>query len=162
MNPKQFVGNKLTVVVRQLIMFLDVLTASNVQPVTVKLFCIVRTGKMRGVYRVLMEKPEWKGPLGRPRSKWEDNIKMDLQEVGCGGVDWIELAQDRDRWRALVNPVMSLRVPWNAKTFLTSWKPVTFSRRTQLHGVSIALEHLAVSLLSSCFRRFRKIAKSDY
>jgi hypothetical protein len=52
-----------------------------------------------------------KRPLGRPRRRWEDNINMDLQEVGCGGMDWIELAQDRDRWRALVNAVMSLRVP---------------------------------------------------
>jgi len=56
-------------------------------------------------------KPEGKGRLGRPRRRWEDNIKMDLQDVGCGGMDWIELAQDRDRWRALVNGLMSLRVP---------------------------------------------------
>jgi len=55
-------------------------------------------------------KPEGKRPFGRPRSRWEDNIKMDLQEMGCGGMNWIELAQDRDRWRALVNAVMSLRV----------------------------------------------------
>jgi hypothetical protein len=59
-------------------------------------------GEGRGVYRVLVGKPEGKRPLGRPRYKWEDNIKMDLQEVGCRGVDWIELAQDRNRWRALV------------------------------------------------------------
>jgi len=65
----------------------------------------------RGVYRVLVGKPEGKRQFGKPRSRWEDNIKMDIQEVGCGGVDWIELAQDRDRWRALVNVVMNLRVP---------------------------------------------------
>jgi len=65
----------------------------------------------RGVYRVLVGKPEGKRPLGRPRHRWEDNINMDLQEVGCGGMGWINLAQDRDRWRALVNAVMNLRVP---------------------------------------------------
>ena len=64
----------------------------------------------RVVYRVLLGKPEGNGPLGRPRRRWEDNIKTDLQEVGCGGMDWIELAQDRDRWRAVVNKVMNLRV----------------------------------------------------
>jgi len=68
-------------------------------------------GERRGVYRVWVEKPEGKRPLGRPRRRWEDNIKMDLQEVGCEGMDWIELAQVRDRWRALVNAVMYFRVP---------------------------------------------------
>ena len=68
-------------------------------------------GEMRGVYRVLVGKPEGKRPLGRPRRRWEDNIKMDLQELGCGGMDWIELSQDRDRWRAIVKAVMNLRVP---------------------------------------------------
>jgi hypothetical protein len=67
-------------------------------------------GERRGAYRALVGKPEGKGPLGRPRRRWEDNIKMDLKEVG-GGADWIDLAQDRDRWRSLVNAVMNLRVP---------------------------------------------------
>jgi len=68
-------------------------------------------GERRGVYKVLVGKPEGKRPLGRPRHRWEDNIKMDLQEVGCGGMDWIELAQNRDRWQAPVNAVMNLQVP---------------------------------------------------
>jgi len=72
---------------------------------------VARMGEGRGMYRVLVGRPEGKRPLGRPRRRWEDNIKMDLQEVGCGSMDWIELAQDRDRWRALVNAVMGLRVP---------------------------------------------------
>ena len=68
-------------------------------------------GGRKGVYRALVGKLEGRRPLGRPRRRWEDNIKMDLQEVGCGGVDWIERAPDRDRWRGLVNAVMNLRVP---------------------------------------------------
>jgi len=71
---------------------------------------VARMGERRGVYSVLVEKPKEKRPLGRPRRRWEDNIKMDLQEVGSGGMDWIELAQDRDSWRALVTAVMKLRV----------------------------------------------------
>jgi len=67
-------------------------------------------GGGRGVHRVLVGKPEGKRPFGRPRRRWEDNIKMDLREVGGGG-DWMELAQDRERWRALVNTVMNFRVP---------------------------------------------------
>jgi hypothetical protein len=77
-------------------------------------------GERRGVNRVLMEKPEGKRPLGRPRRRWEDNIMMALQEVGCGDMDWIDLAQDRDRLRVFVNEVMNLRVPLNVGNFLTS------------------------------------------
>ena len=72
---------------------------------------VARMGEGRGMYRVLVGKPEGKRPLGRPRRRWEDNIKMDLQEVRGGCEDWMELAQDRDRWRALVSTVMNLRVP---------------------------------------------------
>ena len=73
---------------------------------------VARMGDGRGVHRVLVRKPEGKRPLGRPRSRWEDNIKMDLQEVGGGCGDWMmDLAQDRDRWWALVSTVMNLRVP---------------------------------------------------
>jgi hypothetical protein len=72
---------------------------------------VARIGERRGAYRDLVGKPEGRRPLGIPRRRWEDNIKKDLREVGCGGVDWIDLAQDRDRWRALVYTVMNLRVP---------------------------------------------------
>jgi hypothetical protein len=68
-------------------------------------------GERRGIYRVLVGTPEGQRPLGRPRRRWEDNIKMDPQEVGCVGMDWIGLAQDRDRWRTLVNAVMKHRIP---------------------------------------------------
>ena len=72
---------------------------------------VARIGEERGVYRVLVGKTEGKRPLGRSRRRWVDNIRMYLQEVGCGYVDWIGLAQDRDRWRTLVSAVMNLRVP---------------------------------------------------
>jgi len=67
-------------------------------------------GERRGIYRVLVGKPEGKGPLERPRRKWVGNIEVDLQELGCGGVDWIELAQDRDRWPAVVSALMNFRL----------------------------------------------------
>jgi len=72
---------------------------------------VAHMGETRGVYRALVGKPEGKRPLGRPWRRWGDNIKVDLREVGCGGMDWIELAQEKDGWRALVNAVMNLRVP---------------------------------------------------
>ena len=75
------------------------------------IYIYIRIGEEREVYRVLLGKPEGRSPLGRPRRRWVDNIRMDLQEVGCGYRDWIGLVQDRDRWRTLVSAVMNLRVP---------------------------------------------------
>jgi hypothetical protein len=72
---------------------------------------VARMGEKRNAYRVLVGKPEGKTPLGRPRRKWEDNIRIELREIGWGGMDWIDLAQGRDQWRALVNTVINLRVP---------------------------------------------------
>jgi hypothetical protein len=76
---------------------------------TFDLIRISGMGERRGAYRGLLGRPEGRRPLGRPRRRWEDNIKMDLQEVGWGGLDWIYMALDRDRWRAVVNAVMNLR-----------------------------------------------------
>jgi hypothetical protein len=72
---------------------------------------VVCMGEVRGAYNILVGRPEGRRPLGRPRCRWEDNIKIDLEEIGFGDVDWIHLAQGRNRWRALVNTVMILRVP---------------------------------------------------
>jgi hypothetical protein len=72
---------------------------------------VARTGEKRNAYRLLVGKPEGKRKLGRPRRRWVDNIRMDLGEVGCGDVDWIDLAKDRNRWRAVLNWVLNLRVP---------------------------------------------------
>jgi len=72
---------------------------------------VARMGEERGVHKVLVWKPEGRRPLGRPKRRWVDNIRMDLQEVGCGYMDWIGLVQDRDRWRTLVSAVMNIRVP---------------------------------------------------
>jgi hypothetical protein len=68
-------------------------------------------GEKINAYRIMVGKPEGKRPLGRPRRRWDDNIRMDVREIGWGGMDWIDMAQDRDQWRALVNTVMNLRVP---------------------------------------------------
>jgi hypothetical protein len=85
-------------------------------------------------YRILVGKPERKGALRRPRRRWEDNIKMHLREIGWGVMHWIDLVQDRDQWRALVNTAMNLRVPSNVWKFLRSCATGGFSRRAQLHG----------------------------
>ena len=97
---------------------------------------MARMGEERGVYRVLVGKPEGKRPLRRHRRRCVDNFRMDLQKVGCEYMDWIGLAQVRDSWRTLVSAVMNLRVPLSAGNLLTSCKPVSFSRRTLHHGVS--------------------------
>ena len=115
---------------------------------------VAHMGEERGVYRVLVGKPEGKRPLGRSRRRWVDNIRMDLQEVGCGYMDWIGQAQDRDRWQTLVSAVMNLRVPWNAGNFLTTCKPVSFSRRTLHHGVSNMLFKIGVEISSYSFPVF--------
>ena len=81
---------------------------------------VARMGERRGIYRVLVGKLEGKRPLWRPRHRWEDDIKRDLQEVAYGGMDWFELAQDRDRWRALLNAVMNFRAHKNGENFLIS------------------------------------------
>ena len=103
-------------------------------------------GEERGVYRVLVGKPEGKRPLGRPRRRWVNNIRMDLQEVGCGNMDWTGLAQDRDMWRTLLSAVMNLRVPWNAVNFLTSCKPVSCSRKTLHPAVSMHTNYRIILL----------------
>jgi hypothetical protein len=93
-------------------------------------------GEKRNAYKILVGKPEGKRPLGRPSRRWEDNIKIDLTEIGWGGMDWIDLAQDRDQWTGLVNTVMNIRVPSNVGKFLSSCATGGFSRWPQLHGVS--------------------------
>jgi hypothetical protein len=83
-------------------------------------------------YRILVGKPEGKRPLGRPRSRWVDNKKIDLREIGWDGVDWMDMAQDRGQWRACVNTVLNLRVPQNAGKFLSGCTIGGSSKRAQL------------------------------
>jgi hypothetical protein len=92
-------------------------------------------GEKRNVYRLLVGKPEGKRPLGRPRRRWIGNIKMDLLEIGLSVVDWIGLAQDRYRWRVLVNAVINFRVPLNAGNLPSGCTICGLSSGTQLHGV---------------------------
>jgi hypothetical protein len=89
-------------------------------------------GEKRNAYRILVGKSEGKRPLGRPRRRWVDNIKIDLREIELDGVDWIDLVQDRDQWRALVKTVMNLLVPQNAGKFLSGCTIGSFSGRAQL------------------------------
>jgi hypothetical protein len=96
-------------------------------------------------------KPEGKRSLGKPRRRWDNNIKINLMEVGCWGMDRIELAQVMDRWTVLVKAVLKLRVPLNAENCLTDRKPVSFSRWTLLHGVSI----LPADNLSLAYNQFK-------
>jgi hypothetical protein len=93
-------------------------------------------GEKRNVYRLLVGKPEGKRPLGRPRHRWMDNIKIDLLEIGLNVVDWIGLAQDRYRWRGLVNSVLNLRVPYNAENQPSGCTTCGLSSGTRLHRVS--------------------------
>jgi hypothetical protein len=88
----------------------------------------------KNAYRILVGKPKGKTPLGRPRRRWVTNMKMNLREIEWDGMDWIDLAQDMDQWRALVNTAMNLRVPSNAGRFLSNCTIGAFSRRAQLHG----------------------------
>jgi hypothetical protein len=89
-------------------------------------------GEKRNAYRILVGMLERKRPLRRPRRRWVDNIKIDLRERGWDGIDWIDLAQERGQWRAVVNTVMNLRVPYNAGKFLSSCTIGSFSGRAQL------------------------------
>jgi hypothetical protein len=101
---------------------------------------VERKGETRHAYRILVGKPEGMKPLGIPRRRLEDNIKMDLRDIGWGGMDWIDLDEDRNKWRALVNTVMNLRVPENVGKFLSSCATGGFSRRAHLHGVSYVIK----------------------
>jgi hypothetical protein len=97
---------------------------------------VARMETKKNAYRMLVGKSEEKRLIGRPRRRWMDNIKMDLKDIGWGYMDWIDLAQDRDQWRALAGTVMNLWVPWNAGKLLSSCVTGDFSRRAQLHEVS--------------------------
>jgi hypothetical protein len=92
---------------------------------------VARMGEKRNAYRIMVGKPGGRRPLGRPRCRWVDLVKIDLRVIGWDVVDWIDLAQDRDQWRALVNTVMNLRVPYNPGKFLSGCTIGGFSRRAQ-------------------------------
>jgi hypothetical protein len=92
-------------------------------------------GEKRNAYNIFMGKPEGRRPLEKPRRRWVGNVKIDLREIGWGGMDWIDLVQDRNQWRALVNTVMNLLVAYNFGKFLSSCTIGGFSRRAYFHGV---------------------------
>jgi hypothetical protein len=114
---------------------------------------VVRTGEMRNGYKILVGEPEGKNPLGRPKRRWEDNIRTDLREMWWEDMECIHLAQDRHQWQVLLYKVMNLRVPWKAENFLTSWVTVSFSRRTLLHDVSQSVSYLTRSNIVTFFTR---------
>jgi hypothetical protein len=119
---------------------LDILTLySSMVKVSRRIRCaghVARIREKKNVYRILVGKPEGKRRFGRPRRGWVDNIKIDLGEIGWGGMVWIDLAQERDQWRTHVNTVVNLRVPLNAGKFLKNCTTCGLSRRAQLHEVS--------------------------
>jgi hypothetical protein len=98
-------------VITKLLNMFCVLVLGKVAVNILEIWHVARMGEERNAYRILVGKRQGKTPLGRPRRRWEDNIRMDLREIGWGGVDWIDLVQDRDQWRAHVKTVMNLRVP---------------------------------------------------
>jgi hypothetical protein len=104
-------------------------------------------GEKRNAYRLMVGKAEGKRPLGKPRRRWVDNIKMDLGEVGWSDVDWIGLAKDRNRWRAVVNSVLNLRVPWNAGKLSSVLTSSGLSSSAQLHIVSYVFVLLSFLML---------------
>jgi hypothetical protein len=104
---------------------------------------VARVGEKRSACRILMEKPEGKGPLRRPRRRRKDNIKMDHRGIGSGVMDWIDLAENRVRRRSVIYTAVNLLVPWSVGKFLSSWATGGFSRRTQLRGVDVNKKKLA-------------------
>jgi hypothetical protein len=113
-------------------------------------------GKKRNAYMILVGKPEGKRPLRRPRLTWVDNIKIDLGDIEWAGIDWIDMAQDMDQWRARVNTIMNLRVLQNVGKFLSNCKTGGFSRRTQLHAVSWLVYNYF-----GCRRNYRCATRTD-